>query len=62
MAGKWFYNTKTGQVKQGRGWFSWLHVMGPYDTREQAQKALDIAAARTASWEAEDKQREADSD
>ena len=53
MAKKYYYNTKTGQVEAGRGFFSWFSRMGPYATREEAQHALEIAAARTAAWDEE---------
>lgn len=61
MAGSWYYNTKTGQVRQGRGFFSWFHVMGPYDTADDARHALDRAQQRDSAWEeADEKWNEAD--
>ncbi|AHI23246.1 hypothetical protein [Corynebacterium vitaeruminis] len=55
---KWFYNQATGQVEQGKV-SSFENRMGPYDTREEAAHALDIAKARNAAADAKD---EADDD
>ncbi|WP_435300281.1 hypothetical protein [Timonella sp. A28] len=49
---KYYFDTKTGKVAQG-GIFSWWHKMGPYDTEEEARRALDIARARTEEWDEE---------
>jgi len=48
---KFYYNIKTGQVEEGRK-SSWTDLMGPYPDRETAEKALDIARARTQEWDA----------
>lgn len=52
---KWYYNTRTGDVEYGK-LSSFTHRMGPYDTREDAERALKIARARNDIWEAEDKE------
>ena len=52
---KWYYNTRTGDVEHGK-LSSFTHHMGPYDTREDAERALKIARARNDIWEAEDKE------
>ncbi len=51
---KWYFDPTTGEVTQGKEG-SWDDRMGPYDTREEAAGALDIAAARTAAADAEDR-------
>lgn len=51
---KWYFDPSTGEVTQGKEG-SWDDRMGPYDTREEAAAALDIAAARTAAADAEDR-------
>ena len=50
---KWYFDPKTGSVTQGKEG-SWDDRMGPYDTREEAAHALDIAAARNAAADEED--------
>ncbi|MBB3114987.1 hypothetical protein [Corynebacterium bovis] len=52
---KWYYDTKTGEVSQGVGG-GWDSRMGPYDTREEAAHALEIARERTARADAEDRE------
>ena len=52
---KWYYNTRTGDIEHGK-LSSFTHRMGPYDTREDAERALKIARARNDIWEAEDKE------
>lgn len=48
---KWYFNPGTGDVAQGKIG-SWDTRMGPYDTREEAARALEIAQARTAAADA----------
>ncbi|ROS73057.1 SPOR domain-containing protein [Cellulomonas sp. PhB143] len=50
MSDEYFYDTKTGEVTQGRQ-TGWRHRMGPYATRGEAEKALEIAAGRNESWD-----------
>ncbi|AKK06563.1 hypothetical protein CMUST_11240 [Corynebacterium mustelae] len=50
---KWFYNQETGQVEQGKV-SSFESRMGPYDTREEAEHAIEIAAERTRAADAYD--------
>lgn len=52
---KYYYNLSTGAVEEGRQ-SRGEDLMGPYDTREEAQHALQIAAARNEEWEQEDKE------
>lgn len=48
MSEKWYFDTKTHAVSQGKS-DAWGTRMGPYDTREEAESALEIAKARTAA-------------
>lgn len=45
-AQKWYYDTKTGQVSQGKD-SAWDSRMGPYDSREEAEAAIETAQHRT---------------
>lgn len=47
---EYYFNTRTKMVEKGRQ-SSWEHLMGPYDTREEAQRALEIAEERNESWD-----------
>lgn len=58
MAEKFYYDTKTGEVTQGKE-TNWDDRMGPYDTREEAENAMKIANERT---KAADRKDEADDD
>ncbi len=51
---QYYYDTGTGEVQRGRG-SSWSHRMGPYPTREAAQKALETARQRSEAWDEEDR-------
>ena len=53
---KFYYNLKTGQVEEGRQ-SSWTDLMGPYPTREAAERALETARARSQEWDAADEPR-----
>lgn len=50
---KWYYDIASGQVTLGPE-LGWSDRMGPYDTREEAEKALKIVAERNAAADAED--------
>ncbi|MDO4760894.1 MAG: hypothetical protein Q4A31_03095 [Corynebacterium sp.] len=52
---KWYFNTKTGEVEQGKS-TNFAHRMGPYDTKEQALHALDIARERNRQADAFDEE------
>lgn len=56
----WFYNITTGEVEHGPQSLG-RRLMGPYDTREEAARALETARARTQAWEEEERLRERDS-
>ncbi len=54
---KWWFNLTTRTVEQGRQ-SALRSRVGPFDTREEAQAALELAAERTAHWdEEEEKER-----
>lgn len=46
---KWYFNTHTHQVEHGRI-SSLLDVVGPYDTREEAEHALDDVRSHNEAW------------
>jgi hypothetical protein len=50
---EFWFNTATGQVEEGPQ-SSWTHRLGPYQTREEAERALEKARDRTESWDRED--------
>ncbi len=54
MAEEFYYNVESGEVEQGKV-STWTHLMGPYPTREAAQRALETARSRTAAWEQEER-------
>ncbi|MCL2454289.1 MAG: SPOR domain-containing protein [Micrococcales bacterium] len=51
---KFYYNLKTQQVEEGRQ-SDWSALMGPYPTREAAERALETARGRTDSWDDADR-------
>lgn len=46
MAEKWWFDTQTGEVTQGKS-TGWESRMGPYDSQEEAARALETARERT---------------
>jgi hypothetical protein len=50
---QFWYNMKTGVVEQGRQSPA-VDRVGPFDTREEAEHALDILRANSAKWAEED--------
>ena len=53
-----WYNVRTGQVETDANRSIGEHVMGPYDTEEEARHALETARARTEKWDEEDEEWE----
>ena len=51
---EYYFNTSTQMVEKGRQ-SSWEHLMGPYDTPEEAANALEIARKRSKAWDDDDK-------
>ncbi|MDV6013816.1 hypothetical protein [Haloechinothrix sp. LS1_15] len=49
----WYYNTRTGEVEHGELSRA-IDRLGPYPDRETAQRALEIARARTEEADAVD--------
>lgn len=49
---QFYYNLTTGTVEEGQQ-SPGAELMGPYATREEAQRALQTAAERNASWDEE---------
>lgn len=43
---KWYYDTSSGEISQGKS-SRWENRMGPYDSRQEAEHAVEIARART---------------
>lgn len=58
---KWWYNLSTGKVEKGH-LSGWLSRVGPYDTREEAQAALELAAERTREWDEQDEREREEED
>ena len=50
---EFWFNSQTGQVEVGPQSLA-LHRLGPFKTREEAERAPDIIAARAAAWRAEE--------
>lgn len=51
---KYWYNLKTGQVEQGFQSPA-PDRAGPFDTRAEAENALEIIRARSAAWDEDDR-------
>ncbi len=47
---KWYYCTKHGTVEGEEGCRA-ADRLGPYDSREKASRALEIAEERTKEWD-----------
>lgn len=43
---KWYFDTSTGEVTEGKV-SGWDTRMGPYDSRRDAERALETARARS---------------
>ncbi|MBK0422724.1 SPOR domain-containing protein [Leucobacter sp. CSA2] len=50
---KYFYNLKTGEVAQGYAWPA-VDRVGPFDTEEEANHALEKIRENSEKWAAED--------
>jgi hypothetical protein len=49
----WWYNHKTGETEEGPQSLG-SDRDGPFDTREEAERAPEIAAARAQQWREDD--------
>lgn len=54
MTDKWWFDTETGEVSQGKS-SGWESRMGPYDSQEEASQALSKARARNEEADAYDR-------
>lgn len=54
---QYWFNTTTGQVEahDDPARAKSAHLLGPYSSQEEAAQALEIAAAKTAAWDEEDR-------
>lgn len=50
---QWWFNRRTGEVEEGTV-LGGLHLDGPYSSREDAMRSVEIARERAAAWNAED--------
>lgn len=53
MDQQWWYNHRTGEVEEGPQSLG-LDRDGPYPSREDAERAPEIAAERARKWAADD--------
>ncbi|HEX6338619.1 MAG TPA: SPOR domain-containing protein [Jiangellaceae bacterium] len=53
MAGPWYWCLDHQRVEAGEGCPN-DRRLGPYEDRERAERALEIARERTEAWDAED--------
>ncbi len=54
---QYWFNSQTGQVEVGPQSLA-LHRLGPFMTREEAERAPEIIAARAAAWRKEEEDRD----
>ena len=52
--GEFWFNTKSRTVEEGHQ-SDWSNLLGPYPTREAAERALATAQANTEKWDEDDK-------
>ncbi len=57
-----WYNITTGQVERDDEKSPGADLMGPYPTRDEAARALAIAAEKTEKWDEEDRAWDGDED
>lgn len=50
---EFWFNMQTGEVEAGKQTLA-LYRIGPFETFEEAESALEIIAARSAAWADED--------
>jgi len=46
---EWWYNSRTGQVEEGPQSLA-AYRIGPFETREDAERAPEIVAERARAW------------
>ncbi|MEN9955563.1 MAG: hypothetical protein RL723_416 [Actinomycetota bacterium] len=50
---EYWFNTHTGQVEVGKQSLA-LYRLGPFSTRQEAERAPEVIAQRAAAWHAEE--------
>ena len=50
---EYYFNTQTRMVEKGR-LSSWEHLLGPYDTFDEAKRAIEQAENRSDAWDEAD--------
>lgn len=50
---EYWFNTHTGQVEVGKQSLA-LYRLGPFQTRQEAERAPEVIAQRAAAWRAEE--------
>ena len=53
MEKEFWFNTKTGEVEVGKQTLA-VYRIGPFSSREEAQKAYEILKSRAEKWDEED--------
>lgn len=54
---EYWFNTHTGQVETGKQTLA-LYRLGPFATREEAERAPQIIADRAKAWRDEDEEKD----
>lgn len=49
----YWFNTRTGEVEEGQLSLAQYRI-GPFETREEAERALEVIAERAKAWNNED--------
>ena len=57
QSAQYWFNSQTGQVEVGPQSLA-LHRLGPFKTREEAERAPQIIADRAAAWRKEEEERD----
>ena len=59
---QYWFNVRTGQVEETEGKSQSKDVLGPYPSRQEAERALRKAQERTEAWEEQDRRWSGDGD
>ena len=54
---QWYYNTRTHEVEEGRQSLA-SELDGPFDSREDAARVLEIIAERARNWAEDDAKKD----
>lgn len=52
----YWYNVNSGQIEQDGSTESKDHLMGPYDTEEDARAAIELSRKKNELWDEQDRQ------